>query len=298
MPADNNHWLERLKEVLRCRDVYKVPGDAYLIRIPGTEWKQVNRLKLDYQTECFYIDDTEFDEIPICVELRAKDTINQYWSLKRRLHRVEGPSRIRLNTNDGSAVRIWHRFGLRHREKGPAHEELTSYKVRTDKNWIVEWMTATYNWYDDGRHVNPSGGPIMWSIENGRTIRWDNRLHDMDYGLQSGKPIDRALKSRKTMVTWIDDKKDIKDVGVHPVWMSIEDLEEGYRYGLCRWRDASKIKARWAVNGKPMEVPEFDEIFREDLLQSINLFDGPFWVNEGDRMIAAQEMEDILSTRR
>ena len=260
---------------------------GYVIRFTMRDRGRIKGLAKDNDT--FYLDNKDFEDIPISFLLHSEvnpeqDQYWQYWTLRGKLHRENGPAYVHYDGIKQWAIRRFFYFGLPHRENGPAKEEYLGLIIDVDSlpnHFIEKWDQANFEWFQYGKHKEQHA---RWAqLEGGQCYRRKkDRLLDSP---QDFSPTLQAKRANVQWTSWLYDPTKDKD-GIAPERLTFIDLEEDYVRGELRKRRCEGLDGAWTYNGKLYVVDErdkatwvyrFNESVFKNLLTDLGFWSGPVY---------------------
>lgn len=275
---------------------------AYVIDFDEGDKRLIRGLAQD--TDTFILTNREFMAIPISFRVRSGSNIFQYWTLNKRLHRIGGgPAKIIYLSKTGSLTRYWYNSGMLNRDDGPAID-------------YMDGMVASQQHPETGEELDVHHVAQSWTRR--KLTYFSNGVHAsyprptevvMDsYGYQIVRGYDHTFESR-TYKTWKLDYRDGAALSVPHMKVSWEPhqnfapyratvwmLEEDHEDGEFKTRRIGNLDMEWKEYDKVHDdLEEFTEFVVDEMLDDINLWNGPFFKNAQDEIAAQTEFWSFVN---
>lgn len=264
-----------------------MPSGYYVIRFNGTDWRRIKGIARDEQT--LYLRHEEFEEVPISfLTLYSAGIMYQYWTLRKRLHRTDGPAYVHYHPVHKILQHGYYRYGFTHREDGPARENYRDYEVDVDSfsNHVFEsWSGSEFEWYIDGQ-LTP-GYPASAQIKEGR--RYKTKRTDI---MDSPEGFTPTFFADQLHISYHHPYSHTSKGGLLPDMLTFIEFSEDYKKGELQERYCSEVNSFWIKHGEADNTPnKFDEAFQRRLIKYINIWHGPFYKDAESEFIFLTEYE-------
>lgn len=222
--------------------------------------------------DCLFLDYDAFKELPLAFVVRVGETVHQYWTRNRVLHRTEGrPAYVSFDPNQQRIIRRWHWNGILHRDDGPSKEMLKGFiseEVEGLDGFAREsWEYMELEWYQEGF-------PAQFPWVSKAVVDAGHRFRDVRTGkIHSPRPDLTAWTSERTEYTWV--ARGGYD-GFYPDSAEILDLSERYDQGKFVDRAASMADFSWKRDTTELDfnkMTKYNEELKEgELFSAIDLW--------------------------
>jgi hypothetical protein len=286
---DANQVVEDMQIATGWQNISLV-NDTIVLKLNLDEMKLIKGLK--QSNDCLYLDYDDFMDYPISFLVTTGNTAFQYWTLRRRLHRINDlPAYVSYDPDQDRIIRRWYWNGLKHRITGPAQEMTTGFKVSDlagFSNFYQEtWDSITLEWYKEGF---PSSFPFCAKATMTGGQRIKNKTTNC---IQSPRDDLAALTAETCEMNWDVFKLSNE---FRPVSASITDLHEIYdKEGSITRRDCLECEFTWKRGTevfKAEDHPEFNELFKDDLISLVDLW-GPFYKDDSTEFVVITEFDRV-----
>ena len=264
-------------------------GDSFVIKLGIQEMRCVKGLKQG--NDCLHLEIEDFRDLPISFVVTAGDTVHQYWTLGRQLHRTnDRPAYVAYDPGNDRIIRRWYWNGLKHRVTGPAQEMIKNYKV-TDVEGMNDfyqesWEYMSLAWYQEGF-------PAKFPYCSEATIETGQRIKDKSTNrIQSPRADLAAYTAERCEFIW--DSRTSQDA-FRPTSAEIIDLPEGYDNGKLTTRECGVADFNWKRGDTDFPADEhtsFNEEFKRELFSIIDLW-GKFYKDEEAEFLVISEFNRI-----
>lgn len=248
-------------------------------------------------SDTFMLTQTEFDDVPLCFLVMGETSVWQYWTLNKRLHRINGPAYVSYNETSKFMERGFYFNGLSH-SNGPANEKYFGYEI--DSETLTDHVVETWN-----------GAEFKWMLygENKKFFgRWGLAKGGQCYRRRSDRKFDAPDDFSPTFwadeliiewTGWIYDPNRDKD-GVAPQRLVFTDFSEIYENGKLKKRSCSNLEGSWFYAGKLYSwhndrhkmapwVERFNDRVKKNLLKEIGIWEGPAYKDGEDEFYFLSE---------
>ena len=280
--------VEELKVATGWKDISYV-GDSFVLNLDIKEMRCIKGLKQG--NDCLHLEFEDFTTLPVSFVVTVGNTVHQYWTLGRQLHRTgDRPAYIAYEPDNDRIVRRWYWNGLKHRVAGPAQEMIKGYKI-TDIEGISgfyqeSWEYMSLAWFQEGF---PSKFPYCSeaTIETGQRIKnkETNRIHSPRSDLA-------AYTAERCEFIW--DTYTGHDE-FRPTSAEIIDLHEGYDDGKLTARECGVADFNWRRGSTDFlagDYTSFNEEFKRELFSIVDLW-GKFYEDEEAEFLVISEFNRI-----
>lgn len=263
-------------------------GGTMVFDLREDEIEQVKHLR---RTEHgLVLDYPDFQGIPISFFVTSMDgnSVTQYYTLNGTMHRgLDLPSRVTFDLEKDTVESSWFYKDTRHREAGPAVENGKGFNL-VDHGivyWEESWAALNLEWFLDGMSMGRQRPKRAELTQVKRTRRKDTRL------LEDPEEGTSALTAKTASFYWCTHEEYGPQSGLSPIKVEFEDLEESYEKGVLKSRSCSSILVVWSLRGEVLSSPDVSEFIRTQMINQIEVWNGPFYPNREAELIILNEFD-------
>lgn len=277
-------------------DNISIVGDTYVIVMDSNARHKVKGLA--QKGKCFGLATNDFDDIPLAFFVTMHDqndltSAHEYWTKAGRFYREDDqPSYVMMN-HDGRFTREWRRGDDFHRETGP-HSHTGKFNEEFAKTGPIGYQGlqrfhyehCAERWYKAGDRLpyrDYRSGPHKIIMSKAIIYRDDDGV------IQSPDEETPAISCNKLWIDWN------RPTGgeLFPKSITICDFKEHRVDGEVTERTGSDVVLEWGKSFEKYNGHNADIWFRDNMLDRVNLFDGPFYQDPTDEYIVLNELDRI-----
>lgn len=251
---------------------------------------------LDQNDQTLFLKFPEYKDELISFRVTRGPEVFQYWVLGEHLHRINAPAKLYWGEDQTKSE--WYRRGLLHNQTGPARIQIKNPSLSTihpdaqedmgDYYAAERWSEMTAQWFVDGERAKfPL--PDSAHMENGYRIHAVSG-HSSALDNFKGYP---ALKANRLIVNWGRENDKLEPDVFRIRRLTAREYTRNYDMNRPGLQDCTSIDEMvWVLNGELATIDDSEkrERMKKDLFPEWNIWDGPFFANEQERMFAYSEV--------
>lgn len=295
--------LDALKRDTEYEHIHARPS-GYVIRVENRNRARIKGLVRN--RDGFYLDYTKFDTIPISflIEDPHSGQTWQYWTLRKKMHRENGPAYVHYDPNSNSLTRRYFYFGLGHNDHGPFQEAYSGYTIDVDtfpSHFIETWDRADYEWMV---HGDTTKKYTRWArLGSGQCYR-----RKLNRELDSPEDFGPTLLVDKLSLEFLDWMyvKERQREGVMPHKLEFTNLSEDYVKGKLTGRHCDSLVSSWikegklhtpAFEGEESWISRFSDGVRKNLLKYMDIWGGDIYPDEEAEFLFLTEFNSYYENK-
>jgi len=285
--------LNELKTALNWTGVFQ-GSDCLVIHCDENDLGLLTGVKSN--NNCFFLDYPEFQDQPVSFVITRGPETFQYFVLGDRLNRNNGPALIRNNEATRTSHLTYFENGLKHNDNGPAEiiirgQSVSNIHPRTlddmGSSYLVEeWNEYEAYWFDRGvQSLYPF--PHSMLCRNGHRIF---RTTGSKFVLDDYED-EPAFTTQSLICNWSREGSALEDDAFRVRSMVLADYYRKFKDDTPQTHGCAEIKKiGWVSNGELTDSPrEKRERVRLDLFPNWNIFEGPFFPDDMEKIFAITE---------
>jgi hypothetical protein len=280
--------VEELKIATGWKDISYV-GESFVINLDINDMRCIKGLKQG--NGCLYLEFEDFRDLPVSFVVTVGNTVHQYWTLGRQLHRTgDRPAYVAYEPDKDRIIRRWFWNGLKHRVAGPAREMIKGYTVADiegiDGFYQESWEYMSMEWFQEG-----FSSKFPYCSE--ATIERGQRIKNKETNrIQSPRGDLSAYTAERCEFIWDTraPQAEFKPTSAEILELSEVYDEEGFKSRTCTMCDFNW--RRGSTDFFAADHTAFNEEFKGELFSIVDLW-GKFYKDEEAEFLVISEFNRI-----